>query len=47
MKKIKNEKQKMKSKKQPKAKKRKMVTTEENEFYHVKKKTDKNCVSDS
>ena len=30
MKKIKNEKQKMKSKKQPKAKKRKMVTTEKN-----------------
>ena len=36
-KKMKNKKQKMKSKKQPKAKK-KMVTTEENEFYHVKKK---------
>ena len=43
---MKNKKQKMKSKKQPKAKKRKMVTTEKNEFYNVKK-TDKNCVSDS
>ena len=40
MKKMKNKKQKMKSKKQPKAKK-KMVTTEENEFYHVKKNRQK------